>query len=69
VAHGTPTELAGILRTAFDATMNDPQFLADAQKTGVDVSPLPGASVQALVGKLYSTPKDIVERAKLAIRP
>jgi hypothetical protein len=69
VAHGTPTELAGILRTAFDATMNDPLFVADAQKIGVDVSPLPGARVQTLVEKLYSTPKDIVERAKQAIRP
>jgi len=69
VAHGTPPELGSILRTAFDATMNDPQFLADAQKTGVDVSPLPGARVQTLVEKLYSTPKDIVERAKQAIRP
>jgi hypothetical protein len=49
--------------------MSDPQFLADAQKTGVDVSPLPGARVQALVEKLFSTPKDIVERARLAIRP
>jgi tripartite-type tricarboxylate transporter receptor subunit TctC len=69
MAHGTPPELANILRTAFDATMNDPQFVADAQKTGVDVSPLPGTRVQALVEKLYSTPKDIVERAKQAIRP
>ena len=69
VAHGTPPQLASILRTAFDATMSDPQFLADAQRTGVDVSPLPGAKVQALVEKLYSTPKDIVERAKQAIRP
>jgi tripartite-type tricarboxylate transporter receptor subunit TctC len=69
MAHGTPPELVSILRTAFDATMSDPQFLADAQKTGVDVSPLPGARVQALVEKLYSTPKDIVERAKQAIKP
>jgi tripartite-type tricarboxylate transporter receptor subunit TctC len=69
MAHGTPPELVSILRTAFDATMSDPQFLADAQKTGVDVSPLPGAKVQALVEKLYSTPKDIVERAKQAIKP
>jgi hypothetical protein len=49
--------------------MNDPQFLADAQRTGLDVSPLPGARVQMLVEKLFSTPKDIVERAKQAIRP
>jgi tripartite-type tricarboxylate transporter receptor subunit TctC len=69
MAHSTPPELVSIVRTAFDATMSDPLFVADAQKTGVDVSPLPGTKVQALVEKLYSTPKDIVERAKQAIKP
>jgi len=69
VAQGTPAELAGILRNAFEATMRDPQFAADAQKTGVDISALPGARVQTLVQQLYATPKDIIERAKQAIRP
>ena len=69
VAPGTPAELVAVLRTAFDATMGDPQFAAEAQKTGVDVSPLPGARVQELVQQLYATPKNIVERAKQAIRP
>ena len=69
MAQGTPPELTDILRTAFDATMRDPQFVADAQKSGIDVSPLPGAKVQALVQQLYATPKTIVERAKQAIRP
>ncbi|MEA2988073.1 MAG: hypothetical protein QOG83_784 [Alphaproteobacteria bacterium] len=69
VAPGTPAELVGTLRTAFDATMRDPQFIADAEKTGVDVSPLPGGKVQELVAKLYATPKDIVDKAKAAIRP
>ena len=69
MAQGTPPELTEILRAAFDATMRDPQFMADAQKSGIDVSPLPGAKVQALVQQLYATPKNIVERAKQAIRP
>ena len=55
---GTPAEQVGILRTAFDATMKDPQFLADAEKMHIDISPLPGAKVQELVRKLYATPKD-----------
>jgi tripartite-type tricarboxylate transporter receptor subunit TctC len=69
MAQGTPAELTEILRTAFDATMRDPQFVADAQKSGIDISPLPGAKVQALVQQLYATPKTIVERAKQAIKP
>jgi hypothetical protein len=69
MAQGSAAELVSTLRTAFDATMRDPQFVADAEKTGVDVSPLPGAKVQELVAQLYATPKAIVERAKQAIRP
>jgi hypothetical protein len=66
---GTPAEQLGILRTAFDATMQDPEFLADAGKMRIDISPLPGDKVQDIVQKLHSTPKNIVEKARAAIRP
>jgi tripartite-type tricarboxylate transporter receptor subunit TctC len=69
IAQGTRAELVATLRTAFDATMQDPQFLADAEKMRIDVSALPGAKVQELVRQLYATPKEIVEQAKKAIRP
>ena len=69
VAKETPPELVAILRTAFDATMKDPQFLADAAKLHIDVSPLPGARVQQLIGTFFSTPQSIVEQARQAIRP
>jgi tripartite-type tricarboxylate transporter receptor subunit TctC len=69
IATGTPAELVTTLRTAFAATMRDPQFLADAEKMRIDISSLPGATVQELVTKLYATPKDVAERAKAAIRP
>jgi tripartite-type tricarboxylate transporter receptor subunit TctC len=65
---GTPPAQLEILRKAFDATMADKQFLEDAEKARVDIAPLPGAKVQEVVAKLYATPKDIVERAKKAIR-
>jgi tripartite-type tricarboxylate transporter receptor subunit TctC len=69
IATGTPPELVNTLRTAFDATMRDPQLLAEAEKTRIDISPLPGALVQELVAKLYATPADVVQRAKAAIKP
>jgi tripartite-type tricarboxylate transporter receptor subunit TctC len=69
IATGTPPELVTALRTAFDATMRDPQYLADAANMRIDISPLPGATVQELIGKLYATPKTIVEQARAAIRP
>jgi tripartite-type tricarboxylate transporter receptor subunit TctC len=66
---GLPAEQLDTLRSAFDATMSDRQFLDDAEKIRIDVSPLSGAKVQALVQKLYATPKDIVARARQAITP
>ena len=64
----TSPEQLNVLRAAFDATMNDKQFLEDAEKLHIDIVPLSGIKVQELVQKLYSSPKDIVERAKKAIR-
>jgi tripartite-type tricarboxylate transporter receptor subunit TctC len=69
IGPGTPSELVGILRSAFDATMRDPKFLAEMDKGRLDVSPAPGAKVQAMVEGFYSTPKDIVTKARAAIRP
>ena len=66
---GTPPAQLEVLRKAFDTTMADPQFLADAEKVRIDIEPLSGAKVQEVVAKLYATPKDIVERARKAIRP
>jgi tripartite-type tricarboxylate transporter receptor subunit TctC len=66
---GTPAEQIATLRTAFDATVIDPQFLADADTVRIAISPLPGAKVQEIVQKLYATPKAIVDRAKQVIKP
>ncbi len=69
VAMGTPEAHVAILRKAFDDTMRDEQFLADAKKLRIDVSPLSGATVQELVQKFYGTPKNVVEQGRRAIRP
>ncbi|MDB5652175.1 MAG: efflux transporter protein, partial [Hyphomicrobiales bacterium] len=69
IRDGTPADRVQILRAAFDATMTDPNFLADADKAGLEVSPSPGVRVQGLVQGFYATPKDIVEKARLAIKP
>jgi tripartite-type tricarboxylate transporter receptor subunit TctC len=66
---GTPIEQVNTLRSAFDATVVDPQFLADAETTRIAIQPLSGAKVQEIVAKLYATPKTIVERAKQVIKP
>jgi hypothetical protein len=62
-----PTERVQALRRAFDATMKDPAFLAEAPKLQLDVSPMTGEEVQALVAELAKTPPDIVHRVKAAL--
>jgi len=69
VGPNTPADLVKLLRTAFDATMSDPQFLAEMEKSRLDVSPSPGLKVQELVQSFYATPSDIVTKARAAIRP
>jgi len=66
---GLPAELLETLRSAFDATMRDQDFLHDAETIRIDISPLPGAKVQELVQKIYAAPKDVVARARQAINP
>jgi len=66
---GLPAELLDALRSAFDATMRDQEFLHDAETIRIDISPLPGAKVQELVQKIYAAPKDIVARARQALNP
>jgi hypothetical protein len=63
-----PAQLA-ILRKAFDDTMADPEFLADARKIRVDVAPLSGARVQEVVRNLYASPPDVIDLARKAINP
>ncbi|MDB5596487.1 MAG: efflux transporter protein [Hyphomicrobiales bacterium] len=66
---GTPELQVGILRKAFDLTMRDPQFLADAAKLGLAVEPADGETVQAAVAKIYASSPEVVAKARAAIEP
>jgi hypothetical protein len=66
---GVPAERVNTLRAAFDATMNDKEFLADAAKTRIDINPLSGVKVQGEVAQIYATPKSVIKRAKEILRP
>jgi hypothetical protein len=55
------------LRRAFDATMKDPAYLAEADKLKIEVDPLTGEQVSALVGQVSRTPADTVARVRAAM--
>ncbi|HET7679597.1 MAG TPA: hypothetical protein VFK79_05620 [Xanthobacteraceae bacterium] len=60
---GTPKEYVAMMRKAFDATLKDPDFLAEAEKARLEVDPLTGAQMEAIIRKAYETPKPLVEQA------
>jgi tripartite-type tricarboxylate transporter receptor subunit TctC len=64
---GVPAERVQALRRAFDATMKDPAFLADAAKVQLELSPMPGEEMQVLVDELGKTPPAVVERVRKAL--
>jgi tripartite-type tricarboxylate transporter receptor subunit TctC len=58
-----PQDRADALRKAFMDTMSDKDFLADAEKAQLEISPVAGDRVQALVEDIYKTPPDIAKQA------
>src|SRR5215831_7525543 len=64
---GIPQDRAAILRAAFDATLKDPAFLAEANKDLIDIDPVSAAEAEAVVASLYALPKDVVQKAARAI--
>jgi tripartite-type tricarboxylate transporter receptor subunit TctC len=64
---GIPDDRRRALVAAFEATMRDPQFLADAEKIQADISPVTAGEIEKLLADVYATPKDIIAMAAKAI--
>jgi tripartite-type tricarboxylate transporter receptor subunit TctC len=62
-----PMDRAKALRTAFDETMHDPAFIAEARMHQLEVNPSSGPDVERAVGDLYQTPLDALMAARAAI--
>jgi tripartite-type tricarboxylate transporter receptor subunit TctC len=60
---GIPPERLAALRQAFDATMKDAEFLADAKRQGLDIRPVTGVEADALIRQVYAAAPDTVKRA------
>jgi tripartite-type tricarboxylate transporter receptor subunit TctC len=64
-----PAERVAALRAAYGATMQDPGFLADAKKLGVEVAPVSGEELAGLMSRLMNLPPTLIDRAQQAIAP
>jgi tripartite-type tricarboxylate transporter receptor subunit TctC len=60
---GTPADRVAILRSAFEATLKDPAFIAEAGKLQLEIDPLTGPEIANLLRTAYAAPKPIVARA------
>jgi tripartite-type tricarboxylate transporter receptor subunit TctC len=58
-----PTDRAAALRKAFLDTLADPEFLAEAEKLKLEITPVSGERVQGIVRDIYATPRNVVEKA------
>ena len=65
---GLPPERAALLRQAFDATMKDAAFLADAMRSNLEIAPVAGAALQRLIADVYRTHADVVAKTRAVIR-
>ena len=64
VGPGVPAERVALLRDAFDATMQDRDFLADAGKERIEIAAVDGATINAALDRAYTAPADVVERLR-----
>jgi tripartite-type tricarboxylate transporter receptor subunit TctC len=62
-----PADRKAALIAAFDATMRDADFLAEAQKLNFEIHPVSAATIDGLLTEVYATPKDVLARAAKAI--
>ena len=65
----TPAARLALLGRAFDETMKDPEFLADAGKAKIDIEPMDATTTAETAGKLFTTPKSAVDRIAAILTP
>jgi tripartite-type tricarboxylate transporter receptor subunit TctC len=64
---GVPRERVEALRRAFDMTMKDPDFLAEAEKSKTDINPMTGEEAQKIAEATINAPADVRARAAALI--
>lgn len=61
---GLPVERVALLRSSFLATLKDAALLDEGKKQGMEISPMTGQEINALLDKLYATPPDVIEAVR-----
>ena len=64
VPPGTPAERIAILRRAFTAALNDRELLTEAARQKLEIDAVDGAQMEAMVQRVFNSPREVVERAR-----
>jgi tripartite-type tricarboxylate transporter receptor subunit TctC len=65
---GLAPDVYRMMRTAFDATMRNPEFVAEARQRNLTLAPENGEYMQRLIERIYVTPRPVVERVAALIK-
>ena len=65
----TPTDRVAALRRSFEETLKDPDFVAEAENSQLEIEPLTGEEIERLLAKAYAAPKAVVQRAAELVYP
>jgi tripartite-type tricarboxylate transporter receptor subunit TctC len=63
-----PADKVQMLRSAFEQVTKDPAFIEDAARQHMEIDPLSGVEIEAMLAKIYATPTDVVDRARAILR-
>jgi tripartite-type tricarboxylate transporter receptor subunit TctC len=61
---GVPAERAKALEAAFLAANDDPDYLAEAKRLQLDVSPINGATVLAILDRIAQAPQEVLDEMR-----
>jgi len=64
ITPGVPEDRVAALRAAFDETVKDPEFLAEAKSLHFDVDPIHGVDMQKTIDRILDVTPDVARRAK-----
>jgi tripartite-type tricarboxylate transporter receptor subunit TctC len=62
-----PAARMAALRRAFEHTLKDPEFLAEAERLALEIDLVTGETLQAMVERMFASPREVVEAARKAI--
>jgi tripartite-type tricarboxylate transporter receptor subunit TctC len=68
VTPGTPADRVKMLRDAYVQSIRDPELLAEAKKSRMDVDPSTGEELQALLNEIMDQPPEVIERVKKILK-